>query len=114
MAEKVLAHGYSLVWFPESWRSPDASLQPFLPGVGRLLSRCPVPVVPAYIKGTFEAMPRSRSWPRPFPVTVTFGAMIDSEAIYWKGEGKTPEARIADALRQHVARLAEIAGSESR
>ena len=114
MAEKVLARGYSLVWFPESWRSPDASLQPFLPGVGRLLSRCPVPVVPAYIKGTFEAMPRSRSWPRPFPVTVTFGAIIDSEAIDSKGEGKTPEARIADALRQHVARLAEIAVSESR
>ena len=113
MAEKVLAHGYSLVWFPESWRSPDGRLQPFLPGIGRLLSRHPVPVVPAYIKGTFEAMPRDRSWPRPVPVTVTFGPKVDSEAMESQGEGETTEARIADALRKQVARLAEVAVSET-
>ena len=57
--------GHSLVWFPESWRSPDGKLQRFLPGVGHLLEH-PVPVIPAYIEGTFEAMPRDRSWPRRF------------------------------------------------
>ena len=113
MAEKVLGHGYSLVWFPESWRSPDGRLQPFLPGIGRLLSRHPVPVVPAYIKGTFEAMPRDRSWPRPVPVTVTFGPKVDSQAMESQGEGETTEVRIADALRKQVARLAEVAVSET-
>jgi long-chain acyl-CoA synthetase len=105
MAGRVLARGHNLVWFPESWRSPDGKLQRFLPGVGHLLSEHPVPVIPAYIEGTFEAMPRDRSWPRPFPVTVTFGAKLDSRAIEVLGQGETPEARIADALHNEVARL---------
>jgi long-chain acyl-CoA synthetase len=85
MAGRVLERGHSLVWFPESWRSPDGKLQRFLPGVGHLLCEHPVPVIPAYIKGTFEAMPRDRSWPRPFPVTVTFGAAVDSRALESRG-----------------------------
>jgi long-chain acyl-CoA synthetase len=112
MAGRVLARGHSLVWFPESWRSPDGKLQRFLPGVGHLLSEHPVPVIPAYIEGTFEAMPRDRSWPRPFPVTVTFGAMLDSRAMEARGQGETPEARIADALRREVAHLSASAGRE--
>ena len=85
MAGRVLARGNSLVWFPESWRSPDGRLQCFLPGVGRLLSEHPVPVVPTHIDGTFEAMPRDRSWPRPHPVIVTFGPPVDREAMQQAG-----------------------------
>ncbi len=114
MAGAVLSRGKSLIWFPESWRSPDGRLQSFLPGVGRLLREHPVPVVPAYIKGTFEAMPRDRSWPRPFPVTVTFGATLDSRAMEAQGQGDTAEARMADGLRQEIARLAVAAGGERR
>jgi long-chain acyl-CoA synthetase len=109
MAGRVLARGKTLVWFPESWRSPDGRLQRFLPGVGRLLLEHPVPVVPAFIEGTFEAMPRDRSWPRVHPVTVTFGPPSDREALQEAGEGETADARITDGLRRHVARLAEAA-----
>ena len=37
--EAVLRRGNALVWFPESWRSPDGELQAFLPGIGHLLAR---------------------------------------------------------------------------
>jgi long-chain acyl-CoA synthetase len=33
LAGAVLRRGDSVVWFPESWRSPDGGLQRFLPGV---------------------------------------------------------------------------------
>ncbi len=106
MAERVLARGQSLVWFPESWRSPDGKLQRFLPGVGRLLHRQPVPAVPAYISGTFEAMSRERHWPRPHPVTITFGAPLDPRTLAAGAADADAELRITDALRAELARLA--------
>jgi long-chain acyl-CoA synthetase len=114
MAGRVLARGKTLAWFPESWRSPDGRLQRFLPGVGRLLAEHPVPVVPTYIDGTFEAMPRDRSWPRPHPVTVTFGPPVDRETLREAGDGETADIRIADGLYRQVARLAEAAAGSAR
>ena len=111
MAGRVLGRGKTLVWFPESWRSPDGRLQRFLPGVGRLLLEHPVPVVPTYIDGTFEAMPRDHSWPRPHSVTVTFGPPVDRETLQEAGEGETADIRITDGLRRRIARLAEVAAS---
>ena len=107
MAERALSRGNVLVWFPESWRSPDGELQRFLPGVGRLLTRQPVPAVPAFIRGTYEAMPRERHWPRPCPVRIVFAPPLDPAALATSGEGETAEAQITEALRQAVARLAE-------
>src|SRR5581483_10630767 len=49
LAETVLRRGDRLAWFPEGWRSPDGRLQRFFPGIGELLIRAPVPVLPAYI-----------------------------------------------------------------
>jgi long-chain acyl-CoA synthetase len=109
MAGRALARGKTLAWFPESWRSPDGRLQRFLPGVGRLLAEQSVPVVPTYIDGTFEAMPRDRSWPRPHPVTVTFGPPVDRETLQEAGDGETADIRIADGLHRQVARLAKAA-----
>src|SRR5262249_24033588 len=68
LAETVLRRGDALVWFPEGWRSPDSRLQRFFPGVGELVGRVAVPVVPVYIAGSFEALPRHRAVPRPHRV----------------------------------------------
>ncbi len=104
MAEAVLDGGHGLVWFPESWRSPDGRLQPFRPGVGALLGRRPVPVVPACIDGTFAAMPRTRRLPRPHPVSVRFGPVIDPGRLDVSADAEP--AAIAAALRDAVAALA--------
>jgi long-chain acyl-CoA synthetase len=99
MARAVLARGDALVWFPESWRSPDGELQRFLPGIGLILDGAgDIPVVPARIIGAFEAMPRHARLPRRHPVTVRFGAPL--RAI--PGEGA---AATADRLREAVAAL---------
>lgn len=104
MAEAVLAGGHGLIWFPESWRSPDGRLQPFRPGIGALLARRPVPVVPAYIEGTFAAMPRTRRLPKPHPVRVRFGPAIDPAGLIASADADP--AAIAAALREAVAALA--------
>ena len=106
MATAVLSHGRILAWFPEAWRSPTGELQPFLPGIGRLLSESRVPVVPAYIAGTFEAMPRWRRLPHLHPIKVAFGEAVTVDSLEAAGQGDTPEARIVDALQSTMAALA--------
>ncbi len=101
----VLARGNALVWFPESWRSPDGELQAFLPGIGHLLSRAPAPVIPARISGTFAAMPRGRRVPRPVPLRIAFGPALDPERLAARGSGDSRPARIANALHDAVAAL---------
>lgn len=74
----VLRHGCSLCVFPEGGRSADGGLMEFKKGVGILAVEMGVPVVPAYIKGAFEALPRSASWPKPVKISITFGAPLSA------------------------------------
>ncbi len=110
-AADVLARGNSLIWFPEGWRSPTGELQRFQPGIGVILDRAPVPVVPAFIQGTFEAMPRTSGFPRPHPVRVIFGRGVDPQWLDRVGDGDTKPARIVSALRQ---RIADLTGQQPR
>jgi long-chain acyl-CoA synthetase len=107
MASTVLSRGGCLVWFPEGWRSPSGQLQRFLPGIGMVLANNPVPVVPTLIRGTFEAMPRSRSMPRPHPVQVVFATPREVEHLAARGEADSLHERIAEGLRREIAELAE-------
>jgi long-chain acyl-CoA synthetase len=102
----VLQQGDCLVWFPEGERSASGRLGRFRPGIGFLLGRFPRPVVPVHIRGTFEALPRGRRWPRPHRVTVAFGPVLDPRQP--AGLEASPEEaarRIAHALREAVAAL---------
>lgn len=106
LAAAVLERGNILIWFPEAWRSPTGDLQTFLPGVGMLVSDSKVRVVPAFIQGTFEAMPRGRRMPRLRPVRVRFGRPLDPREL-GVAEGRAPDySEIADSLRAAVAKLA--------
>lgn len=100
-AAETLRREESLVWFPESWRSPDGKLQDFLPGVGHLLLAHPVPVVPLYISSAYEALPRNRRLPLPVRITVTAGPEIPPQEFEALGDAKA----IAERLREAVAAL---------
>src|SRR3546814_20634381 len=56
-AAAILKRGRGLIWFPEGSRSTDGRLQRFKPGIGVLLDRFRVPVVPVVIEGAHEAWP---------------------------------------------------------
>ncbi len=103
----ILSRGDALVWFPEAWRTPTGELQTFRTGVGTLLTRHPAPVIPARIEGTFEALPRSRRWPRFVPLAVTFGSPTDVASLVRGGSGANEEERIANALHDRVAALGQ-------
>jgi long-chain acyl-CoA synthetase len=101
----VLNRRETLVWFPEGHRSRTGELQPFRPGLGMLLNRFPVPVVPVFIRGTHEAMPPGKVWPRLGKIVVVFGKPLDPRELDKQGEGKQPQDRIVQALYEHVVEL---------
>lgn len=105
LAEAVLARGDCLIWFPEMWRSPDGALQRFLPGIGKLVADSAAPAVPAFIAGTFAAMPRDRRLPRLRPLSIRIGRPLEAAALLGAAGTPPSHARIAEALREAVAGL---------
>lgn len=70
----ALAAGRVVGIFPEGPFSVQGRLEPGLPGVGLLALRSGLPVVPAGIRGTYEALVGRRFYvPRPHPLGVRFG-----------------------------------------
>ena len=73
-ANEVMVQNNGLLIFPEGTRSLDGELQPFKQGVLSLLIYGPdVPVIPAYIEGTYHALPKGRNLPKKHPVRIVFG-----------------------------------------
>ena len=112
-ARRVVQAGNILVWFPEGWRSPDGQLQHFLSGIGQLLLRIGAPAVPAYIGGTFQALPRGRRLPRLRRLTVKFGPALLAASLRAIGTGRTDDERVADGLHQKVAALPQPSWREA-
>jgi long-chain acyl-CoA synthetase len=106
----LLKRKVSIVWFPEGGLSRTGELQSFKPGIGIVLARFPVPVVPVFIAGTHEALPVGAVLPRLRKVRVTFGKPLDPRELERAGKGEEAHERIVNALREHVAALKEEVG----
>ena len=61
---KVLSDGHPLLVFPEGTRSEDGQLGEGKKGVGMLVAKSQVPVLPARIFGSYEIMGKGKSIPR--------------------------------------------------
>jgi long-chain acyl-CoA synthetase len=105
-AKAALATGAHLIWFPESWRSPDGRLQQFSRGIGIMVMDSRPAVVPAFIVGTFEAMPRHRTIPRLTRVRIAFGPPIPAAEFEACGTANDAAAAAAAVIRTHIAALA--------
>jgi long-chain acyl-CoA synthetase len=107
LALVALQRGKNLVWFPEGHLVPSDEMLPFLEGIGLVLQRHPVPVVPVYIQGTREAMPIDAALPKRGQITVTFGPPCDPHELAQEGEGDTFATRLVRALQARVIALRE-------
>ena len=90
-ANEVMAQHKGLLIFPEGTRSLDGNLQPFKPGILSLLIYGPnVPIIPAYIEGTYHALPKGQNLPKKHPVRIIFGEPLTFPPKSWGDHGKTP------------------------
>ena len=105
-AVKILERGDKLIWFPEGARSLDGELHPFKPGIGGILTKCDVPVVPVFIEGGHAAFRAGKTMPRlRARVVVRIGSPETAERLGLKEGDNEDINRVADALRQRVMQL---------
>jgi 1-acyl-sn-glycerol-3-phosphate acyltransferase len=102
---KVLKQGKKVLVFPEGVRSLDGRLLAAMPGVGLLVHRARVPVIPAYIHGTYRAWPRHRLLPLPARTVVVFGEPIRFDEYRRTRPTRATYQAIADEIMARVAAL---------
>jgi 1-acyl-sn-glycerol-3-phosphate acyltransferase len=102
---RALANDKVLILFPEGTRSLDGALQTPKPGVGMIVCRTQVPVVPARIFGSFEAFGKGVGFPRAgTPVSVVFGPpLLPGE--YDPGTGKDRYQQASERIFNVIAKL---------
>ncbi|MEK7841853.1 MAG: lysophospholipid acyltransferase family protein, partial [Deltaproteobacteria bacterium] len=76
MAGHILRNGKSICIFPEGGRSIDGKLLPFKKGVGILAKELNIPLVPTFIKGTYEVLPKGVLRPKLKKISLIFGQPI--------------------------------------
>jgi len=100
----------ALVVFPEGTRTRDGKLGIVRRGVGALCLSAGVPVIPAYIRGSFDVWPRFRRLPRlRGEIEVRFGPPVEWD----NGElnaSDDPNAALADLILKKIEELSMTEG----
>lgn len=103
---KALKDNKGLILFPEGTRSPNGRLQAPKPGVGFIVCRSQVPVVPARIFGSYEAFGKGVKFPRlGTSVSVVFGRPIPPAAYDDPAAGKERYQIASERIMAEIARL---------
>ena len=109
VAQGVLARGGALAIYPEGTRSLDGRLYRGRTGVARLTLLTGAPVIPVALAGTERVQPVGSRIPRPYPVTVRFGAPLEFSQYAGK-DTKVPVLRtITDEI---VGAIRLLSGQE--
>lgn len=97
-----------MVWFPEGKRTLDGKLLLFKQGIGLLLAKGDVLVVPMYLDGTRDVLPPGAYRLRLHSIRVIVGEPVKPEQLAREGKRSEAPARIAHALPDRVAALSKV------
>ena len=90
LALRTLEEGSTLLIFPEGTRSPTGTMQPFKPSLGYLMTASGVPVLPMYLWGTYEAMPKgSTLMPSKRRIGAIMGPPIEASVVRSLAAGRS-------------------------
>jgi 1-acyl-sn-glycerol-3-phosphate acyltransferase len=98
-----LKGGQVVCLYPEGTRSTDGELQEAKGGIGFLIAKAGVPVVPVYLDGTYKAWPKHAKWMRPARVRVFFGEPIQPQEFAPEDGGKPDYDQICRLVMQRIA-----------
>ena len=102
---RILKAGDATVVFPEGARTLDGKLQPALPGLGFVIAKTLVPVLPMRIFGAHEALPRGGGRFRLHPITIVVGEPIKFTEADLEPRGKELYQRLSERVMEAVAAL---------
>jgi 1-acyl-sn-glycerol-3-phosphate acyltransferase len=100
-AGEAIREGISAIVYAEGTRSPDGKLQPFKKGPFVLAIAAQVDVVPVWVEGAYEALPKGQLWVKPGVVTVRLGAPIPTHGL-----GYEDREALSDQVRGQILALA--------
>lgn len=103
-AGELLDRGKTVLIFPEGTRSSDGGLLPFKPAVGHLVLHHGVDVLPVWLGGTHQALPKGATVPRNRRLKARIGPPLSAERLRELTRGLSP----SDAARV-VARITQQA-----
>jgi len=106
-AVRTLELGYHLLIFPEGTRSPDGGLQDFKPAIAYLSFAAGADILPVYLEGTHEAMPKGAFLPDPRKrrkLLVRIGPVLRYEELRAATQGLA-----RSAAHKEVTRLVRLA-----
>ena len=100
-----LQQGSILVFYLEGGRTPDGMLQKPKAGIGMIAAMTGAQVVPAYIKGTYQALPKGKKWFRSVPISIVYGPPVDFSNWGYDNEGKADYQEISNGIMREITTL---------
>lgn len=104
-AINLLRDGHVVALFPEGTRSPDGELKEAKGGVGFLIAKAAVPVVPAYVDGSFAVYPKGAKRIKRGKVRIFYGKPIDPSEFAPLGHGRDAYEKIGQLVMSRIAAL---------
>jgi long-chain acyl-CoA synthetase len=99
----LLEQGYNVLIFPEGTRSRQGTMQPFQRGLGHLVLRAKVGVLPLYLE-TYDALPPGAWYPQSREVSAFIGPFLAFDLLSRAASGlpRSEAERVVTALVQKV------------
>ena len=106
MAGEALNQGFNLLIFPEGTRSPSGELAEFKPTLGYLALTFNVDVLPLYLHGTYDALPRGGVWPKQRELQVRIGPplLVDDLRARVVGLARSDSYRLVTRVAEEAVR----------
>ena len=103
----ILKEGRVVGLFPEGTRSPDGRMRAAKGGIGFLIAKSEVPVVPLHISGTFAAFPKGAKKMQPSRIVARYGPPISPEEIRAAMPKKNDYEAVGALVMSRIRALAE-------
>ncbi len=105
--KSLLGRGWSILIYPEGGRSKSGQIARFKAGPALMAMAAGVPVIPVYIEGLRNVMPKGQRTPQPAAVHARIGAPVSLEGI-------TSVSEATAALENAMRTLAGMLPHQSR
>jgi 1-acyl-sn-glycerol-3-phosphate acyltransferase len=102
---RLLEEKEIVLFFPEGTRSRDGYLQKPLPGAGMIIYQAKIPVIPCYVHGSRDVLPRGSKFLHYHPLLVTFGPPINFSTYYQRERSKDLYREMSARIMHEIANL---------
>jgi long-chain acyl-CoA synthetase len=108
-ASEVIRQGYILLIFPEGTRSTTGQMVDFKPSLGYLALSNQVDVLPMYLAGTHDALPKGSALPKNRNIAAHIGPLVTWQELKRATEGLSKSDAYREASRLVETRVRSLA-----